>query len=426
MPRKRTGSKELRNGIWYIKLTVDLRGGGIDRRRIELPKGTTEEQAEAKRLSLAAKAAGRLFERHEPVETPRGDITFEAFVEEWLRSRIARGLRSVRKDRQRLRDHVTPVLKGKFMRDITSDDLRGVVEALDRKIRDEHVQFAWKTANKTWGAVTKLFTDAARSKELALRVLKTNPCADVEGPDRGHKKVAQWLYPVEFAALMSCGDVPLRWRRIYAVATYLYLRLGEERAIEWSDIDTVHWMVRIHRSADERGRGSREYTKTGSVRHFRIEPNLRPLLTQMAKESGAQGRLFNAIVEAPAELRKHLLRAGITRQALHSPTATSLPLRFHDLRATGITWAALRGDATIEIRDRAGHAEVEQTNEYMRRAAGAGDIGDPFPVLLLGDIVPGNVPRTFSHLDSAELPLEDQCEGGDLNPHESYPASTSS
>lgn len=56
-------------------------------------------------------------------------------------------------------------------------------------------------------------------------------------------------------------------------------------------------------------------------------------------------------------------------------------ITFHDLRATGITWCALRGDSMISIRDRAGHTDVEQTNDYVRRASHAGNVSAPFPSL---------------------------------------------
>ncbi len=381
MPRQRTGSKEFRFGRWYIRLTVNLRGGGTDRRQIALPVGTTEAQAEKKRLALSRKAATRLFEPDEEIEGGKGDALFGDYVEVWLKTRIARGLRSVRKDRQRLTQHVLPVLKTKAMRDITSDHIREVVHALDKKIHNPEVRFAWRTASKTWGAVTKLFRDAAHSKDPELRVLKVNPCAGVEGPDRGIEKVAQWLYPSEFVALVTCEEVPLEWRRVYALTIYLYLRLSEVRALCWEDLDLVHGMVRIHRSMDERGKYVREYTKTATVRHFRIEPALRPLLNEMALEGTGQGQIFASIDNGADELRKHLLKAGVTRQALHVATASSMALRFHDLRASGITWAAVRGDPSIEIRDRAGHSDLEQTNDYMRRASGCGEVGEAFPDL---------------------------------------------
>lgn len=129
---------------------------------------------------------------------------------------------------------------------------------------------------------------------------------------------------------------------MYALTIYLYLRLSEVRALCWEDLDLVHGMVRVHQSMDERGKYVREYTKTATVRHFRIEPGLRPLLNRMALEGTGQGQIFTSIDNGADELRKHLLKAGVTRQALHVATASSMALRFYDLRASGITWAALR------------------------------------------------------------------------------------
>jgi integrase len=396
VPRKRTGTLERRDGRWLVKLTVDLRGGGTERRTIELPANLTEEEAKTRRDRLAAKAQGRLFEPREPVETPGDELLWEAYVERWLDTRTERGLRSVRKDRQRLRDFVTPVLKGKRVTALTADDARAVVMALDQRIHDPAITFSWATASKTWGAFTKLCADAAGSKNPKLRVHRANICAGLEGPDRGHEKELQWLYPNEFAKLIACDEVPLSWRRRYAVTIYLYLRLGELRAFDSSDIDFAHNMVRVHRSTDERGRRVREHTKTGTVRAFRLEPAIRGLLEAMVRE-GHTGRMFGAVADPAGELRRHLLLAKVTRTALHEPTETSLPIRFHDLRATGITWAALRGDSLLEIRDRAGHRDVEQTNAYMRRAAAAGDVGDPFPWLdALIDSVPAIVPGPWA------------------------------
>jgi integrase len=421
MGRKRTGTKEFRNGRWVIKLTVDLKDGGTERRRVELPEGTTEVQAEAKRLSFAAKVAGKRFDRREPLEASTPDLSYDDYVERWLRARLARGLRSVRKDRQRLRDFVSPLLTGKRMQAITPDHLRLVVSSIDQRIHNPEIKFGWKTGSKVWGAVTKLFRDATSSKDPTLRAIKSNPCDNLEGPDRGHDKAKQWLYPSEFAALISCEAVPLRWRRIYAVTVYLYLRLGEARALNLDDLDLVHGVAHVHSSTDERGQEVREYTKTGSVRLFRAERALLPLLNAMAVERAGQGRLFDSIDDAAGELRDHLLRAGVSRPALHRSTETSLAIRFHDLRATGITWAALRGDAPIEIRDRAGHAELEQTNAYMRRAAAVGAVGEPFPPLAVllsvpPGIVPDSVPEALSISQVSIIDAVESVRRGGLEP----------
>lgn len=118
---------------------------------------------------------------------------------------------------------------------------------LDKTART-NVDFSWRTGVKVWGLVTKLFSDACGSKAEALRVLQANPCADVRGPDRRALKSKQWLRPAELLTLVSCAEVPLRWRRLYALASYLYLRPGELAALEWADVHLAAGYVAIHQS----------------------------------------------------------------------------------------------------------------------------------------------------------------------------------
>jgi integrase len=47
------------------------------------------------------------------------------------------------------------------------------------------------------------------------------------------------------------------------------------------------------------------------------------------------------------------------------------PIRFHDLRASGITWMAVRGDDPQKIQARAGHTDFNTTQGYIRK------FGDP-------------------------------------------------
>src|SRR5207344_3437991 len=101
------------------------------------------------------------------------------------------------------------------------------------------------------------------------------------------KKGKQWLFPVEVTALLGCKDVPLRWRRLYALATYLYLRPGELAALEWKDVHIEHGFVRVHQALDLR-KDAVKATKTGTVRSVPIPLALRPLLTAMKAELGGK------------------------------------------------------------------------------------------------------------------------------------------
>jgi hypothetical protein len=70
-----------------------------------------------------------------------------------------------------------------------------------------------------------------------------------------------WLCPDEFLRLVSCAAVPLRWRRIYALATYLFSRADELEVLESPDVDLAHGRIRIHRARDR---------DTGEIKETRV------------------------------------------------------------------------------------------------------------------------------------------------------------
>jgi integrase len=288
-----------------------------------------------------------------------------------------------------MRVHVLPSFVDKMIAAIERDDVRAIVEALDAKVVAATI--SWKTATSAWGLVTKMFSDACGSKVATLRVRTTDPATGVRGPDRGAKRGKQWLYPTEAAALLACSDVPLRWRRLYGLAMYLYLRPGELAALEWREVHDDQQYVHVHQSLDTRT-GRVKATKTGVTRKVPIHPALARLLARMRLESGDKGRVLQHVhvnkrrdhgmpplEDLAATLRDHLGRAGCTRSDLTVGRATTKVMTFYDLRATGITWEVLAGTEPIRIMQRAGHTNFATTQIYIREAETLGvTVGTPF------------------------------------------------
>src|SRR5262249_38517589 len=148
--------------------------------------------------------------------------------------------------------------------------------------------------------------------------------------------------------------------------------------------DLDHGIVTIHRTVDDQGRV--DTTKGRAARRVPIEPALVPLLKAMRDAAGGMGRVLPYMpVEkhlAPM-LRRDLKRAGLQRADLVTNDATRKWLTFHDLRATGITWRAVRGDEPLRIMQAAGHKDFGTTMGYVRTAELLGGVsfGTPFPEL---------------------------------------------
>ena len=61
---------------------------------------------------------------------------------------------------------------------------------------------------------------------------------------------------------------------------------------------------------------------------------------------------------------------------------TRKAMTFHDLRASGITWCAVRGDDPLKIKQRAGHRSFSTTEGYIREAENLREgFGEVFPAL---------------------------------------------
>jgi len=190
---------------------------------------------------------------------------------------------------------------------------------------------------------------------------------------------------LQFAA---CTEVPLDWRRLVTLATYLGARAGELEALEWDDIDLAHGKVTIHRAVD-RDRTGTKSVNNKEPRTFGVESELLPLLGAMHKEAGGSGRvvMMPRVRDLAELLRYFVAAAGVTRAELFASDATRIGLRFHDLRATAVTWWAVRGDGAERIWARTGHEDWPTMRKYMRVAeslgAGFGSVFPPLPTQLL-------------------------------------------
>ena len=299
--------------------------------------------------------------------------------------------------RARFANWIEPLIGTLPMRRVESTDLEGVVRKLDAAIQEradwfeEHSDdeptkgrrpgLAWKTAWNVWGEVTDAFREACTSKVVELKVRDDNPATNVQGPDRGEDREKPILYPSEFLAFVACERVPLSRRRAYAVAVYLAGRANELAALGPADVDKEHRRVRINKQVD-RKTGEMRPTKTKRQRFVEIERELAPLLDVLVSDGNA--RLLHL---PPDEDRAELLRAdiktaGVTRDELDRNDALHAPLKFHDLRGTGLTWMGARGDAPLAIQWRGGHTDFKTTQGYIEQGQKlAAGFGTPFPPL---------------------------------------------
>ncbi len=96
-----------------------------------------------------------------------------------------------------------------------------------------------------------------------------------------------------------------------------------------------------------------------------------PLLKAMHAETGGVGPVVPMGLQKlwAVELRNALEEAKVKRPELYAMTDASKRVCFHDLRASGLTWMAIRGDSPVHIKLVAGHTAFEMTSNTSRPRA---------------------------------------------------------
>ena len=322
------------------------------------------------------------------------------------------------------RKHIKPVVPGPIAA-VTQDDserLRVHLNGLARagKITGKtafNARTVWTTACKA--ACGSWPKDDART----LKVRADNPAAGVFAPERQDAPETQFLYPDEFLQLVQCERVPLLWRRIYALLTYTFTRGSELRGLRWTDVDLEHGVLAVRQQVDDDGASKALKTGGRGVRRFALEPRILPLLRAL-KQEGDGGDFVISMPdrrEWASSLQRHLKLAGITRSELTETVrgdvargGGSRRLRLHDLRGTGLTWCAVRGDEPLRIQQRAGHTDFAMTNDaYIRtaeaiRGSGA-SFGEPFPELPKRLLGPAAANDSTPRIVHANRPVGPKC-----------------
>lgn len=369
-------------------------------------KGTDKEAAQnwAKKFSTAL--------RNPSAEIPerlRTEMKVRAFGDQWTSGKLYRRYGEVKRlkikrsavdDVRRLEQHVYPYFGDMAVCAVTEQDVEKAFasawEAYKRRYKRKPSQ---GTKRQVYMVTHRLFDLAIRPGRLR----EDNPVSEDLLPSKGASKLYSYLYPIELLALLKCTAIPIERRVYYALATYTGLRKGsipvgnqsraddEESRIEfylWSSIDLTHSTILslvnkndhpvmfVQRDAESSGVGSliellrrwREYCGWPS--------DSKPVISTLHCKRRTEAET----------LRKDLLCAGVTRGILFSNTDKIQALRFHDLRATFVTWAKRAGKSDGWITDRTGHITQEIMNRYIRAARNLADLQldpGPFPDISL-------------------------------------------
>jgi len=299
--------------------------------------------------------------------------------------------KSWRDDRNRLRKYVYPYIGKMHLADVTEETIGGVLVKARRDF------FKRRKRNMRPATERHIYMVLHRTFDLAIKpgkFIKENPVSEDLLPEKGSPKIYAFLYPEELVALLGCTDIPIARRVYYAIAVYTGLRKGSLKELIWRSVDPKRGTIRSLISKTDEYIGPQLFSMSDPDL-----PGLRSLITILVryrKYLASHEYLGDPADAAPiirhkalrmwkkdaeaSTLRMDLECAGIKRPELFAKSEKEEPLRFHDLRATFVTWAHRVGKGEGWISDRTGHISKAVMVRYIRAARNIGDLEiEPFP-----------------------------------------------
>lgn len=287
------------------------------------------------------------------VDPRKGRISFENYATTWLERRPNLRPRTRELYDGQLRNHLLPTLGGTELGKITP----AVVRAWHGKLSNSETISA-TTVAKCY-RLLKTILGTAADDELIPR----NPCIiKGAGVERSAERPIATIAEVD--RLVEAADP--RLKALILMATYTSLRLGELSALTRRHLDLDKATVAVVASASDLADGTRIIGDPKSYAGRRtvsvpaaIIPTVADHLDEYA-EPGRDGLVFVGPKGGP--LRRgnfsHTWRKLADEVGLEG-------LRFHDLRHTGNTLAAMTGASTKELMSRMGHSSTRAALGYQ-------------------------------------------------------------
>lgn len=347
-PAKRTfgNIRELPSGRWQARYTDP---GGVKHKAPVTFDAKIDAEAWLVRQREAIVSKTWMTPVPEAVSVP--PVAFGDYARSWL---ATRRLAQTTRDHyaQLLRDHIEPAFGAFVIGEITPVSVR-----------------AWH-AGLTTGPTAKAHAYGLLRTILATAVaddiIPANPCR-VRGA--GQARRAKQIAPASLGELETiAATVPDRYRLLILMAAWCALRFGEATELRRADIDVKAGVVHVRRGVTRKtgGRVIGDPKSEAGKRTVAIPPHLMPAVKDHLRAHVGAGQ--DALVFRAAG-GGHLAPASLYRVFYPAREAAGRPdLRFHDLRHTGATLAAVSGATLAELMARLGHSTPAAAMRYQHAA----------------------------------------------------------
>ena len=328
---------------------------GPDTRRHNAPSTfQTREDAEA---WLSARRGEIIGDTWRPPRADRNPMTLRRYADAWLENR-----------RKADGSQLAPRTRAEYRRILDTLIYPELGDLPLRKLYPETVD-AWYIDLQTgptrkanaYALLHAILTTAVEQQRVTEVTL--NPC-QIRGAGRSPR--ASKTEPAtleELAAIVN--KMPDRYKALVLLASWAALRFNELIGLRRRDIDVKAGKVHVRRGVNlVEGEFVVTGPKAGSIRTVAYPPHLDDAVKAHLRDHVEPGR--DALLFPPRSGQGFLRESTLAKVYYPARLAAGRPdLRFHDLRHTGLTYAARSGATTAELMRRAGHKTVAASLIYQ-------------------------------------------------------------
>lgn len=321
-----------------------------------LPDGKVRTRTFARRKDADAFRATVETERLRGVVTDprRARVTVQSYAAAWMNRRTDIRPKTRAKYHYLIERHIIPALGTYGVGEVAPSVVRGWY----MELRGEHPV----TADDAYRLLRAVLNTA-----VADEIITRNPC-QVKGAGQvrsGERPVAT------LAEVHAAVDaVPERYRLALLLAAWCQLRRGEVLGLQRRDIDLLHGELRVERAwTAPMGQApvlGPPKTEAG-VRTLAIPGNVLPAVTDHLERfvgTEPDAWLFATSSGTPLSPRNFNRAWTHGRKAAGRPDL-HLHDHLHDLRHSGLTWAAASGASVADLMRRGGHANARAALRYQ-------------------------------------------------------------
>lgn len=284
------------------------------------------------------------------IDPRRARVTVQGYAAAWMDRRTDIRPTTRAKYQYLLDRHIVPALGTYAVGEVAPSVVRGWYMTLHGRRQ--------VTADDAYRLLRAILNTA-----VADEIIARNPCQV-----KGAGQVRSAERPVaSLAEVQAAVDaVPDRYRLALLLAAWCQLRRGEVLGLQRRDIDLLHGELRVERAwTAPMGQApvlGPPKTEAG-VRTLAIPGNVLPAVTDHLErfvEARTDAWLFATSTGTPLSPRNFNRAWADGRKAAGRPD-----LHLHDLRHSGLTWAAASGASVADLMRRGGHANARAALRYQ-------------------------------------------------------------